>query len=354
MIERARSLATELSPHRISHATHRRLDPDVADALRADGLVDCLAPRELGAAELAPHDYVAVLEALATGDPAAAWVTMTASTSSVLAVYLPRDTARAMWAERPFLAGVFAPGGKLVGDRLTGRWSYASGCQHADWFVMGALVERDGKPRHVVCAVLARDVQIIDTWNPLGLHGTGSHDVTIDAAVPASHVTSVFERAPWSEAPLYRVPLFGLLAIGIAAVGLGIARGALDGLAGGFRDAPPALLASYAVQRARLDAARAYLVATAQATVATATAGPVDGPSRGQLRLAASHVAHECAAIARAIFHATGGPAVHRDHPAQLSLRDLETVLTHRMVSERIQVAAARAVLGIGTIAPDL
>ena len=36
------------------------------------------------------------------------------------------------------------------------------------------------------------------------------------------------------------------------------------------------------------------------------------------------------------------------------ALRDIETMLTHRMVTERIWPAAARAVLGLGVAAPDL
>lgn len=358
MIERAHRLATELPAYRAAHDTDRRLAPQVTAALREHGFHDCLAPRELGGAELSPPEYIAVLEALAIGDAATAWVTMTASTSSVLAAYLPRETAQALWVGRPFVAGVFAPTGKLAGGRLTGRWSYASGSRHADWFVVGALTDRDGKPAHVVCAVPAREVEIVDNWDTLGLHGTGSHDIAIDTAVPVSHVTQVFGHVPWTDAPLYRVPLFGLLATAIAAVGLGIARSAISHAGGLLAKArgevPSAALAGHALQRGRLDAARAYLMTTATTTFERAKSGAIDGATRGELRLAASFVAHECAAVIRAAFHSAGGAGIRDGHLLQSALRDIETLLTHRMVGDRVHAAAARAMLGIGAPAPDL
>jgi indole-3-acetate monooxygenase len=75
---------------------------------------------------------------------------------------------------------------------------------------------------------------------------------------------------------------------------------------------------------------------------------------RGTLRLAACHVAATCAEITRGAFHLGGGASVRTSSPLGAALRDLETVLTHRMVAEKVMPAAARAVLGIGTVPPDL
>jgi alkylation response protein AidB-like acyl-CoA dehydrogenase len=300
---------------------------------------------------------------------------MTASTSTLMAPYLPRATAEAIWGGAvPFLAGVFAPTGKATADgdgvRLSGRWAFTSGSRHADWFAVGALTAAtaDAPPRHVVCFVPARDGRVVDNWDTLGLHGTGSHDLVVeDARVPASHVTSVFDRAPWADGPLYRVPLFGLLAVGIAACGLGIAHAALaevatklaapasSGAPGARGDGPPStLLHRYAELRARLDAARAYLTTTAAHAATAATAGALDGALRGELRLAASFVAEQCAEVVRAAFHLGGGASIRAGSPLGAALRDVETMLTHRMVADRVRPAAARALLGVGPVPADL
>ena len=359
LVERARSLGPDLAIRRASHDAAHRLDEAVIASLRDAGMFAALVPRELGGHELSPPDYVAMLEALAAGDSATAWCVMTASTSTLLAAYLPRTTADAVWPSSqaaPFLAGIFAPTGRLTIDgetaRLTGRWSWASGSRHAEWFVVGALAER----RHVVCFVRPSSVQIVDNWDTLGLAGTGSHDLVIeDAELPIAHVTSVFDRAPWTMAPLYRVPIFGLLATGIAGCALGIARGALDHVGGKLvADSASAMFARYAELRARLDAARAYLIATTTSAFDRASVGPVDGATRGELRLAASFVATSCAEVVRAAFHLGGGTSVRAGSVLGNALRDVETLLTHRMVADRVLPATARAMLGVGTVPPDL
>jgi indole-3-acetate monooxygenase len=373
LVTRARELAQELPSHRPVHDNSRQLAPQVVESLRSTKILGALVPAELGGAELSPVDYIDLLETLAAGDSATAWCVMTASTSTLLAAYLARETAESLWATAPlFVAGVFAPGGKLGPDgRLSGKWSWASGSRHAEWFAVGAIAEK----RHVVCFVPASSVRIVDNWDTLGLAGTGSHDIVIEnVAVPASHVTSVFGRAPWAAGALYKVPLFGLLATGIAACALGVAKAALAHAAGKLTaESGSAVLSAYAEQRAELASARAYLVATAGTASARATseanashgsagarstpegsAQSIDDATRGELRLAASFATHRAAAVVRAAFHLGGGTSVRAGSPLGDALRDIETMLTHRMVTERMWPAAARAVLGLGVTAPDL
>ena len=347
--------ARELAALRGEHEAEAQLSAFAVDAIRAARMLDGLVPKELGGLELPPLVYLEVIEALAAADPATGWCAMTAATSTLLAPYIDPELAATIWQDKaPFLAGVFAPSGKVTleqnGVRLAGKWSYASGCRHAEWFVLGAIA--DGE--HVVAVVPARDVTIVDNWDVLGLRGSGSHDVTVDVELPTHHLASVFGRPPWSDAPLYRVPLFGALACGVAACALGIAHHALEIALG--REPAPAQLAIWARAWARVDASRAYLHATMiRATQhAVVSTLPADAATRGELRLAAVHVAHECADVVRELFRLGGGAAIRAGHPLNAALRDIETVLTHRMVAERVLPTAARALLGLGNRPADL
>ena len=365
LIARARALAPELAALTPRHEARRELDPAAIALLQEHGMLATLLPTEVGGHALAPSSYVEVLAALASGDAATAWCTMTASTSTLLAAYLDADAAAAIWSDgpTPIMAGVFAPSGTatLAGDgsaRLTGRWSYGSGSRHAAWFALGAMVA--GERRHVTCIVAARDVEIVDNWDTLGLGGTGSHDVVVTGVhVPAPRIATVFGRTPWPAAPLYRVPLFGVLALGIAGCALGVAETALR--EAGVRLVPTgkeatasSALAEFARQRAALAGARAYLIAAARGAEAAAAQGAVSDAVRGELRLAAATVAATCAGITRAAFHLGGGASIRAGSPLGRALRDAETILTHRMVADRVLPAAARAILGIGTAPPDL
>jgi alkylation response protein AidB-like acyl-CoA dehydrogenase len=370
LLAHARLLAARLPAVAAAHEAERRLSPAVVDALRADGFLRILLPRELGGLELDAPAYVEVLAALAAGDAATAWCVMTASTSTLLAAYLDRAAAEAIWSAgpTPFLSGVFAPTGTATVDgdhlRVRGRWAYGSGCRHADWIAVGALADGGPRPRHVVCFLPVADpaVTIDEHWDTLGLGGTGSHDLVVtDGLVPAPLVASVFERPPWPAGALHRLPLFGLLATGIAACAIGVATAAVDHDAArlaatrpGAEPPPSAALASHAGLVARLGALRAYLVDVAGRAQRAVEGGPPPAATRGELRLAATHVAGECAAIVRAAFHQAGGAAIRTGHPLHRALRDVETMLTHRMVGERVLPAAARAVLGLGALPPDL
>lgn len=369
LLTRARALAPSLPSYRAEHDLHRQLARPVANALRDNGFLCCLAPREVGGSQLAVREYLEVVEALALGDSASAWCVMTAATSALVATYLPRATTLELWREfPPFLAGVFAPGGKLVaegdGYRLTGRWSYASGSRHADWFAVGAILDK----RHHIAFLPASQVTVIDNWNTLGLAGTGSHDLVIEgASVPTTRVTSLFERKSWCDAALYRVPVFGLLSCGIAATALGIAGAALEraateiiaacppGAPGAPTPSPPSsALARYANCRAQLDAARAYLHSTATLIEDHAAEAKVDPVTRADFRLAATYVSQQCAEVTRAAFHLVGGAAIRADHPIGAALRDIETLCTHKMVTDRGLPVFSRAILGLGPVPPEL
>ncbi len=90
----------------------------------------------------------------------------------------------------PRYAGAVAPAGTATvvpgGYLVSGRWSYASGCQHCTWVLGGCHVFDGAQPRLAATGVPevrvvhfpAAQVTILeDTWEVSGLVGTGSHDV---------------------------------------------------------------------------------------------------------------------------------------------------------------------------------
>ena len=99
---------------------------------------------------------------------------------------------RAVRRPRHHRAGAFNPTGSITeadgGYRVSGRWSFASGCEHADW-IYGNCIEvgDDGREPRLRIAVFAPDQVVIeDTWMVSGLCGTGSHHFHVDDVfVPA-------------------------------------------------------------------------------------------------------------------------------------------------------------------------
>ena len=74
--------------------------------------------------------------------------------------------------------------------------------------------------------------EIVDTWDAMGMRGTGSNDISVtDVYVPKFRTFPMvpeFETGSHYKGPLYRFPLAGIAATGIPTVMLGAARKAID------------------------------------------------------------------------------------------------------------------------------
>lgn len=353
-----------------------RVPRDLSDQLGEAGLYRMLVPSALGGAEAHPRLFAEVLETLATGDGAAAWVVMTGSTTGVLTAYLDEDAARELLDAEPAaaLAGVFAPTAMAVpedgGYRVSGRWAYGSGAQNAAWIMGGAVVPTAEGPRRLAdgsveirsCFFRAADVTIHDTWKVSGLRGTGSHDLEVaEVFVPTARTACLAQDAPRHDAPLYRFPVFGLLATGVSAVGLGLAARALE-LAhehaigktkiGSSKTLADSELVQIELARARgdLGAARAYLHSTLEATwESTAGGAPITVPQRAELRLAASHAARAAAAVVDSCYSLCGGRAIWDRNPLSRIFRDVHVMTQHIMVGNQVDRAVGRIGLGLKT-----
>jgi len=210
--------------------------------------------------------------------------------------------------------------------------------------VVGALAER----RHVVCFVRPSSVQIVDNWDTLGLADRQPRSRDRGRRAPHRARDLVFDRAPWTMAPLYRVPIFGLLATGIAAARSG-SRGARSDHVGGKLVADSAS-AMFAPMQSSARARRGPRLPDRDHHVGVdrASVGPVDGATRGELRLAASFVRRAAPSSSRRVSPGWC-TSVRAGSVLGNALRDVETLLTHAWSRSR-PPATARAMLGVGTV----
>jgi alkylation response protein AidB-like acyl-CoA dehydrogenase len=317
---------------------------------------------------------IRVIETLAQADGAAGWSAMIGATSGVASAYLPEAAAREIYGAGPDVisGGAFAPHGTATvvdgGYRVSGRWPFASGCEHCTWLMGGSVVMDAGRPRLLpggmpdsrLMLFPAAAARIVDTWTVAGLRGTGSHDIAVeDLFVPAAHSASIITDRPRERGPLYAFPVFGLLALGIAAVGLGIARGAIDELVRLARGKTPTgsrrLLAERATVQAQvaeaeavLGAARALVLGTVAAAWERATGeGTIDLTERARLRLAATHATLAAVRATDLMYTAGGGTAVYATSPLQRQFRDVHVVTQHIMVAPATLELAGRILLGL-------
>lgn len=345
----------------------RRLPDETVAALRDAGVFRLLVPAELGGTECDPSTLVETLSRLAAVDGSVGWCAMIGATSGLMATYLPEETAREVYSARDVVTcGVFAPMGRIAweGDVAvaSGRWSFASGCEHAGWRMGGVL--DGGVPKAVLFR--AEETRIVDTWSVAGLRATGSHDLVVEGVkVPRRRVFSFFDR-PRHAAPVYRISLFGLLALGVAAVAVGIGEGAMAAFERLAKDkrAPgakrtlaerEAVQISVAEAYGRLFAAKAGLHAAADRAVSEVRADGLPTLStRAELRMAACHAVRESVTAVDLVFRAAGASAIHDTSPLSRSFRDVHVAAQHIMVSDTAGAYAAKIHMGLDTEASTL
>ena len=272
---------------------------------------------------------------------------MIGASAPALLGHLPAASFDAVYASGPdvIIAGTFNPMGAATpvdgGFRASGRWSFASGCRHAHWFLAHCFVDDGRMPPLRMMVLPAADVEVLDTWSTMGMRGTGSHDFTVDGVFVGSDWSfSIFEPSEL-DFTLLRIPELCLSTMAFGAVAVGIATGALDeviALAAGkvpmFADATLAANPLFRNQLGRasaaLRAARAALVDAAEEAWRMALAGAeFDDLTRARLRSTTTWVVETAAEVVDTAYRAGGGTALYSSSPLQRRLRDIHTLTQH-------------------------
>jgi indole-3-acetate monooxygenase len=370
--------ARELLPLIRSYADEsergRRLALPVVDALRANGLLMMGLPIVLGGLEAPIGTALRAIEEIAYADGATGWNVMIAFDTGLQAAYLHAPKARALIASipRPIIAGTISPPGRLHptaggGYRLTGRWSFGSGCQQADVFILGAMlcegdkpvVNADGSPQMREVVVRAADVEILDTWHVAGMRGTGSHDFSInDLFVADGFAEPMNFGGPADPGPLYAFPIIASLGVVKGAVALGIARHAIEALKdlaqvkvtgpGSLLRDRPALQTDVARAEAHVRGARAFLHQTVDEAWQRLTSGKSLEPQQlALLRLAAVDTVHRARDAVDLMFNAANATAIYESSPLERCFRDAHIVSAHVVVQPAVYEAAGRVLLNL-------
>ena len=370
----ARRLAPQVAACAEEIERERRLPPALVEALCAAGLFRLLLPASVEGGEVAPRRFAEVVETLAGADASTAWCISQANGCATTAAYLAPATALEVFGDgRAVLAWGPPNQSRAVavagGYRVSGRWSFASGCRHATWLGPASTVtEADGTPRLAPSGqpelrnflVRVDEVAFEDIWHVSGLRGTGSDAFALDGVfVP-------HERAPQEQAaacpreggPLYRFPLWSLYASGFASVALGVARAMLDAFIALASDKTPRLLRSTLreqptvqalVAHAEADyrAARAFLHTALDDAWVLAQTGALPPHQLALLRLAGTDATHRAVRVADSIYHAAGATAIFEGGAFERRFRDIHAVMQQIQARNAHYESVGRVLLGL-------
>jgi alkylation response protein AidB-like acyl-CoA dehydrogenase len=345
-----------------SRAEERRNLPANAMAtLRELGAFWLKTPAELGGTPLDPLDFCDVLEEFAYTDTAVGWAVMVGNGGTGTAGgWLPDAGARRVFAggeRRPLVVGTPGPRGTgrpvAGGYQVSGQWSFASGCDHADWLI-GGFRETGADGRMMVAIVPREQAEIIDNWRVAGLLGSGSFDFRLQEVFVPAELT--FERAASAcrGGALFNVEAHVFLSNELPPLMVGMARRALEemirlaGPTARFPGGPS--VAERAVFHEELGRAEANIRA-ARAVHRDAVASTWAAAHSGTQPAMSEHIALTTASVFAAetatdvignLFRYGGGRLLALDQLMQRLLRDALAARQHIGLSEEAYERAGR------------
>ncbi|GLX36477.1 acyl-CoA dehydrogenase [Streptomyces roseochromogenus] len=239
-----RALAPALRA-RAAEAEAQRKVPDASVKELADtGFFRLLQPRAHGGRAAHPGVFYAAVKEIAKACGSTGWVSSVVGVHPWhVALYDPRAQEEVWGPDRDArICSSYAPTGKVTpvagGFTLSGRWHFSSGCDHADWALLGGLVtDDDGRPVDMRTFLVPRtQYRIDDVWDTVGLRGSGSNDITVEEVFVPEHRALSFGpvtalSVPGHEAnpePVYRLPYAAVFTTTISTPIVGIAEGAYE------------------------------------------------------------------------------------------------------------------------------
>ncbi len=357
VLENVRALLPEITARAEEIEQARAVPRDLAEKLRSAGVFRRYLPRSHGGDEMWPDEGLTVIEELARADASVAWVAAVASEGPSFYAYLPSETYDKIFAAGPDVihSGVINPTGRAVRDkggyRFSGRWSFASGSNNADYICIHGVLEggepTGGAPATRLGVVPARDVQIDDVWHVSGLKGTASNDVVVNDLFIPNEWTGTFAELPKvARHPLDQRPLLARFGTEFAAVAIGIAQAALDDIIDIARNKVPATspsklaadpVAQYMIGSLATDLymARTLLHQVARDDQASVRLGPPDNTAILIRRARLSRAASVAASVVEGCYSVSGTTGLFESCPLQRRLRDVRAVTQHYLLSAR-------------------
>jgi 3-hydroxy-9,10-secoandrosta-1,3,5(10)-triene-9,17-dione monooxygenase len=358
---------------RAARAEQLRQLPDETFAdFQEAGVLRAMQPKRYGGFELDPGTFYQAVTEVGAACGSTGWIFAVMGAHNWHLALFPPQAQEDVWGKDDSiqLSTSLAPTGTVEcadgGFRLSGRWSFSSGCDHCQWVVLGGIAPpadksgEHGAPPDARTYLLPRsDYAIDDNWHVMGLCGTGSKDIVVDGAfVPDyrthSYLDAFHLRNPGmavNDGPLYRLPFGLVFAATLGAAAIGAAKGALAAFREqqqrrvNIRDRSrvaedPFAQLRLAESAAEIDAAHERMLGNFAEMMRLARAGAeIPLSFRARCRWDIGKATDWAVHAVDRLMMAAGGRGIFLDNPIQRAWRDVHAMQAH--ASNNVERAAA-------------
>lgn len=379
------NLAPLIEAHADAAEQQHRLPHAVVRAMSEAGLFKLYLPRSLQGSELDPLEFAQCLEAISRIDGSTGWCAFIGNVNTLFTSPMVPASIETIFAQHSEVVtgSAFFPFGRALrrqgGHEVSGRWQFASGCQHCSWYFVLCqeydgdmpLFHEHGAPRTRACFVPIASYTIDETWDVSGLAGSGSHDVILDGVFVPQDMSWAFGRGMRPDprhfsGPLYRYPPCATGVMQAGFTGIGIAQGAIDRAVEIARTKTGVATTTTLRERPTFHIGLADAVALVRSSRAwlqdalrefgdfILRGEKVSYEARANMLLAATKAVHNCARATDIMFTLSGANANYRRNPLQRSLRDAHAATQHFAVAVNQIESAGRMMLGMEPLAPPV
>jgi 3-hydroxy-9,10-secoandrosta-1,3,5(10)-triene-9,17-dione monooxygenase len=356
VLERARAIVPRLAARAPAATAARTVPAETIAEYHAAGILRILQPRRFGGMQGRFSLFSRIVEELTYGCASSAWVYAVLAEHQWIIAQYPEQAQIDVWGDDPraVASSSLAPRAAAVqtsgGWRLSGRYTFSSGCDHAGWAILGVFLGEMGDPRHVAYLLVPlADTEIVDDWQVLGLAGTGSKSLVLrDVFVPQHRcvmVSDLFAGTPPGAAvhpdyPVLRAPRGFLVSYSLPPVCIALGRRALDvvcaSLATRLSRGVTRMADSEVVQMTIGEAAAAIDAATLlmhqgrdASTAAVDTGRRITEAEALRARRDMVYAQHQVGWALERLCELSGARWVYDSDPLQEIRRDVMTILTH-------------------------
>jgi 3-hydroxy-9,10-secoandrosta-1,3,5(10)-triene-9,17-dione monooxygenase len=366
MLERARALVPLLARREPAATAARQLPAETIAEYRDAGILRILQPKRFGGMQGRFSLFSRIVEELTYGCASSAWVYAVLAEHQWIIASYPEQAQIDVWGEDPEAvassslapreAARHVPGGW----RLSGRYPFSSGCDFAQWAIIGAFLGEKGDPRHIAYLLVPlAEVEIVDDWQVLGLLGTGSKSLILhDVFVPEHRcvmVSDLFAGTPpgalvHPDYPVLRAPRGFLVSYSLPPVAIALGRRALDiacsGLSKRVSRGVTRVAESEVVQMAIGEAAAAIDVATMllhtgrdYSTAEVSSGRKITEAEALRARRNMVYAQHQVGWALDRLCELDGARWVYDNDKLGAIRRDVMTILTHHAASRQAAMA---------------
>jgi alkylation response protein AidB-like acyl-CoA dehydrogenase len=353
LLQKARALAPKLRERADATGKARRIPDETIRDFWDAGLWYLLKPKKFGGPELRPDVALSVANELARADGSAGWVWAVMTIHDLLVALWPEEFQKEYWAKNTLSASSFAPTGKATpasgGYNISGKWSFSSGIDNADWLLLGVFFgpPSGGSPiPDIRYVMLPRgDFKVIDDWYVFGLRGTGSKGIVVDDVFVPNHricgLAGMIQGTSPGSKPLYKASVWGIIPFTISSPANGMARGGLDAFIedmkvreGSYDHSPlakkPGMHLVVAEAGAMIDAAELLYRRSFTETIDKIMAGePLTLEHRARSRRDQGWSVMTARLAAEKLFTAQAGRGIYEGNRVQRAFTDIQALQGH-------------------------